>query len=130
MSAIAGQAGSAKITASNTIVQVESWSLDIDGGLVDSHSLGDSWAESTQTVKRWTATLNVRWAIPDDANGQAAIQTDLLAGDTLTDLRLYTNASNYYSGNAKIASMTIDTPVDDLVTATFECTGEGALSYT
>lgn len=129
MAAIAGKGGSAKITASNTIVEVESWSAIIDGGLTDSHSLDDDWAESTQTIKRWTATINVRWDLPNDANGQTALQSALLAGTTITDLRLYANASNYYSGNAKVASASIETPVDDLVTATFEITGEGALSY-
>ncbi len=129
MAAIAGKGGSAKITASNTIVEVESWSLDIDGGLVDSHSLGDSWAESTQTIKRATGTINVRWDLPNDANGQTALQTALLNGTDITDLRLYTNATNYYAGNAKVENATIDTSVDDLVTATFSIRSEGAWTY-
>ena len=129
MAAIAGKGGSARITASNTIVEVESWSIDHDAGLTDSHSLGDSWAESTQTIQRITATINVRWDIPNDANGQAAIQTAALAGSTITDLRLYTNSSNYYAGNAKVESFTVDNPVDDLVTATFNIRSEGAWTY-
>lgn len=129
MAAVAGKGGSVKITASNTVVEVESWTADIDGGLLDSHSLGDGWAESTQNIKRLTATVNTRWDLPNDTNGQKAMQDALLAGTDLTDLRLYTNASNYYAGNAKIESASISDSVDDLVTITFNIRSEGAWTY-
>ena len=129
MAAIAGKGGSARITASNTIVEVESWTADFDGGLVDSHSLGDSWGESTQTIKRLTATVNCRWDLPNDANGQTALQTAAFNGTDVTDVRLYTNASNYYAGNAKVESFSVSEPVDDLVTITFNLRSEGAWTY-
>jgi hypothetical protein len=129
MAAIAGKGGSAKITGANTIAQVESWNLDIDGGLVDSHSLGDSWGESTQTIMKGTGSLNCRFDLPSDANGQTAINTAALTGATITDLRLYVNSTNYYSGNAKIESISIATAVEDLVTYTVNFRTEGAWAY-
>jgi len=125
MAVIAGKGGSCRIIAVAT-GEVESWSLNIDGGLVDSHSLGDDWGETTQTIKKWTGTVNVRYDKAD--TNQAALQVALLAGSVVTDLRLYTDGTNYYTGNAKVSSMSIDDPVEDLLTATFEVMGEGALT--
>ena len=129
MAAVAGKGGSAKITASNTITEVESWTGDIDAGLVDSHALGDSWGESTQTIKKGTFTINCRWNIDNDTNGQKALQDAALAGTDITDLRLYTNSTNYYAGNAKVESFGLATQVEDLVTQTFNIRTEGAWTY-
>ena len=129
MAAVAGKGGSAKITASNTVVQVESWTGDIDGGLVDSHALGDSWGESTQTIKKGTATINFRWDFENDANGQKALYDALIEGTDITDLRLYLNGVNYISGNAKVESVSLNTPVEDLVTGSFNVRSEGAWAY-
>ena len=129
MAAIAGKGGSVKITASNTVVEVKSWSGDIDGGLVDSHSLGDSWGESTQTILKGTFSIECKWDLPNDTNGQKALQDALLAGSDVTDLRLYHNATNYLAGNAKVESASYSTDVDDLVIVTFNVRTEGAWTY-
>ena len=49
MAVLAGNGGSLRIVAVAT-AEVESWTLNINGGLKESHSLGDSWGETTQTV--------------------------------------------------------------------------------
>lgn len=128
MAAIAGKGGSAKIGA-NTIAEVTSWSLDISSDMLDSTSLGDNWREFIAGLKGATASIEVKWDLPTDTNGQVALQTAMLNGTTVT-LNLYTNGTKYYSGSAYVSSLSIEDPVEDLVTATFEAQFTGAITYT
>lgn len=127
MAAIAGKGGSAKIGA-NTIAEVTSWSMDISADMLDSTSLGDDWREFIAGLNGATGTVEVKWDIPNDANGQTALQNALLNGTTVT-LNLYVNATNYYSGSAYVSSLSVEDPVEDLVTATFEAQFTGAVTY-
>lgn len=127
MAAIAGKGGSAKIGA-NTIAEVTSWTMDIAIDMLDSTSLGDSWREFIAGLAGGTGSVEVKWDIPNDANGQTALQTAALAGTTVT-LNLYVNATNYYSGSAYVSNVNVSDPVDDLVTATFDMQFTGAVSY-
>lgn len=127
MSAIAGKGGSAKIGA-NTIAEVTSWSLDISADMLDSTSLGDDWREFIAGLNGATGSVEVKWDIPNDANGQTALQTAVLNSTTVT-LNLYVNATNYYSGSAYVSSLSVEDPVEDLVTATFEAQFTGAVTY-
>ena len=49
-------------------------------------------------------------------------------GTTIT-LKLYVDEKNYYMGEAYINSLSIEDPVDDVVSISIECTGTGALSF-
>jgi predicted secreted protein len=127
MAAIAGKGGSVKIAA-NTVAEVSTWSMDISADMLDSTSLGDDWREYIAGLNGATGSVEVKWDIPNDANGQAAMQTALLNGTTVT-LNLYVNDTNYYSGSAYISSLSVEDPVEDLVTATFEAQFTGAVTY-
>lgn len=127
MAAIAGKGGSAKIGA-NTIAEVTSWTMDIAIDMLDSTSLGDSWREFIAGLAGATGSVEVKWDIPNDANGQTALQTAALAGTTVT-LNLYVNATNYYSGSAYVSNLNVSDPVEDLVTATFDMQFTGAVTY-
>ena len=127
MAAIAGKGGSAKIGA-NTIAEVSSWGLDISADMLNSTSLGDNWREFVAGLNGATGSVEVKWDIPNDANGQTALQTAMLNGTTVT-LNLYVNSSNYYSGTAYVSNLSVEDPVEDLVTATFEAQFTGAVTY-
>lgn len=127
MAAIAGKGGSARLGA-NTIAEVSSWSMDLSADMLDSTSLGDSWREFIPGLNGATGSVEVKWDIPNDANGQTALQNAILNGTTIT-LDLYVNASNYYSGTAYVSSLSVEDPVEDLVTATFEAQFTGAVTY-
>ena len=127
MAAIAGKGGSARLGL-NTIAEVTSWSLDISADMLDSTSLGDTWREFVAGLNGATGSVEVKWDVVTDTNGQAALQTAFLAGTTVT-LDLYTNATKYYSGSAYISSLSIEEPVEDLVTATFEAQFTGVVTY-
>ena len=125
MAAVAGKGGKVMIS-SDTVGEVKSWSLDISVDMLDDTSLLDSWKSNVSGLKVWSGSVDVSWDISDTA--QAAIQTALLAGPTVA-VKLYTNGANYYSGTAYVSSMSVEDPVDDLVTATMGLQGSGALSY-
>ena len=127
MAAIAGKGGSAKIGA-NAIAEVSNWSLDISTDMLDSTSLGDSWREFIAGLNGATGSVEVKWDIPNDANGQTALQNASLNGTTVT-LNLYVNSSNYYSGTAYVSNVSVEDPVEDLVTATFDAQFTGAVTY-
>jgi len=42
---------------------------------------------------------------------------------------MYVDATNYYQGDAYISSLSIEDPVDDVVSISIEFTGTGALSF-
>ena len=127
MAAIAGKGGSARLGV-NTIAEVTSWSVDIASDMLDSTSLGDSWREFTPGLRGATASVEVKWDVVTDTNGQAALQTAFLAGTSVT-LDLYVNSTKYYTGSAYISGLSIEDPVEDLVTATFEAQFTGAVAY-
>jgi predicted secreted protein len=127
MAAIAGKGGSARLGV-NTIAEVTSWSMDIATDMLDSSSLGDSWREFVAGLNGATGSVEVNWDVVTDANGQAALQTAVLAGTTVT-LDLYVNATKYYSGTAYVSNFNVSDPVDDLVTATFDAQFSGAVTY-
>lgn len=127
MAAIAGKGGSARVGA-NTIAEVTSWSLDVSSDMLDSTSLGDDWREFIAGLNGATGNIEVKWDLVNDANGQTALQTALLNGTTVT-LNLYVNDTKYYAGSAYISNLSIEDPVEDLVTATFDAQFTGAVTY-
>ena len=127
MAAIAGKGGSARLGA-NTIAEVTSWSLDVSTDMLDSTSLGDDWREFIAGLNGATGSVEVKWDVVTDTNGQTALQTAMLNNTTVT-LDLYVNATKYYTGSAYISSLSIEDPVEDLVTATFEVQFTGAVTY-
>ena len=79
-------------------------------------------------MKEWTASSEGDYNVPTDTAGQEALQTAFLNGETVT-VKLYVDGKNYYQGEAYISSLSIEDPVDDVVTISIEFTGSGALSF-
>lgn len=128
MAAIAGKGG--KVTLStNDVANITTWSVDLEFGMTDITALGDNWKEQLPTLKGWTGSFEGSWDAEDDTSGQVALQTAALA-NTKVALRFYVNSTNYYSGNAYITGMSVETPVDDKVSISFDFIGDGAVSYT
>lgn len=126
MAVLAGNGGSVKLTT-NTVAELDTWSLDIGQGLAKTHAFGDTWEEQTATVRNWTASAAGRFDYTD-TNGQTALVTALLAG-TSVSLRLYTSGSTYWSGTAFVAA-NIGAEENGVVNVSYSFTGSGALTYT
>ena len=56
------------------------------------------------------------------------MQDAFLNGTTVT-VKLYVDGTNYYKGEAFINSLSIEDPVDDVVSISIEFTGTGALTF-
>ena len=125
MAGLAGKDGSLVIGA-DTMEEVTSWNLDASADMLEDTALGDEWKTNVVGLSEWSATVEVSWLMSDTA--QVAVQNAYLNKTSVTP-KLYTNASNYYTGTAYIESMSISDPVGDLVTATLGLKGTGALTY-
>lgn len=125
MAGIAGNAASAKI-GTNIILEMNEWSADFERAIEDDTEFGDTWEAGVATIGKWAATIKGRWGI--DGTQQLALQTAHLAGTTVA-LRLYVNASNYYSGNAYVTKISPGATVKGLVEVEFSFQGTGALAY-
>lgn len=126
MATYQGFNGNVKVGA-NTVAEISEFSLDITRDMVETQSFGDSWKEMTSTLASWSGTFTGRWDM-SDTNGQAALQSALTGGTSVT-LNLFTDATKKYSGTAFITQVSVGASVDGVVEADFSFAGSGSLSY-
>ena len=128
--AVAGKNGKVVIGASTTekVVGIKNWSLELSLETLETTALGDDWKNYITGLKEWTASSEGDYNVPTDTAGQKALQDAFLNG-TIVKVKLYVDATNYYTGEAYISSLSIEDPVDDVVTISIEFTGSGALSF-
>ena len=119
---IIGESGNQKVAA------IKNWSLELSLETLDTTALGDDWKNYITGLKEWTASSEGDYEVPTDTQGQAALQDAYLAGTTVT-VKLYVDGTNYYQGTAYISSLSIEDPVDDVVSISLELTGTGELSF-
>ena len=125
--AIAGKSGKLGLGA-NTVVDVSSWSLELGADTLDVTALGDDWKKFIAGLKEWSASAEGFYSVHTDATGQKALQ-DAYLNSTEVSLKLFVNATNYYSGSSYISGMSVEDTVDDTVSISFEFQGTGALEY-
>jgi predicted secreted protein len=126
MAILAGNAGSFRLTT-NTVLEIDTWTLDVSTGLEETQSFGDTWKERTATIREFSGTASGRFDNAD-TNGHAALNTAFLGGTTVS-ARFYINGTNYYSGTAFVQA-SMNASENGLVTVSYTFTGTGALSYT
>ncbi len=119
---IIGESGNQKVAA------IKNWSLELSLETLETTALGDDWKNYITGLKEWTASSEGDYEVPTDTQGQAALQEAYLAGTTVT-VKLYVDGTNYYQGTAYISSLSIEDPVDDVVSISLELTGTGELSF-
>ena len=128
--AVAGKNGKVVIgtESDQKVVGIKNWSLELSLDTLETTSLGDDWKNYITGLKEWSAPSEGDYEVPLDGQGQAALQDAYLHGTTVT-LKLFVDEKNYYMGEAYINSLSIEDPVDDVVSISIECTGTGALSF-
>lgn len=127
MTAISGKDG--KVTdGTNTLAEISEWSLDVEADVMEVTKFGDQWRVKIVGLKDWSGSFAGRWDMTD-TNGQLAFQNAILGGTTKT-VRLYVNASQYYSGTAIIEGLSVESAVDSTVDTDWSFQGTGALSFT
>lgn len=128
--AVAGKNGKLVIgaTGNTKVVGIKNWSLELSLDTLETTALGDDWKNYITGLKEWSASSEGDYEVPLDGQGQAALQYAFLHG-TIIQLKLYVDEKNYYLGDAYINSLSIEDPVDDIVSISIEFTGTGALSF-
>lgn len=129
--AIAGKSGKVTIgdsTTAATVVGIKNWSLELSLETLETTALGDDWKNYITGLKEWTASSEGDYEIHTDTAGQQALQDAYLDGTTVS-LKLYIDSTHYYSGTAFISSLSVEDPVDDVVSVSIEFTGTGALTF-
>ncbi|HCS73347.1 MAG TPA: hypothetical protein DIW17_05675 [Clostridiales bacterium] len=125
--AIAGKGGKLGLGAA-VVLDISSWSLELGTDTLDVTAFGDDWKKFIAGLKEWSASAEGFFSVHTDATGQKALQDAFLAG-TEVAIKLNVNNTNYYSGNAYISGLSVEDPVDDTVSISFEFQGTGALTY-
>ena len=125
--AIAGKDGNVTL-GSSEVASIKTWKVDPEFDMLETTALGDDWKSFISGLAGWSASAEGDYVINSDTSGQTSLQTSFLAG-TSVSLKLYVNATNYYSGTAFISKMPVETPVGETVTVSLEFQGTGALSY-
>lgn len=126
--ALAGKYGKICISTGKQIASTKSWSLELSLDTLETTALGDAWKKYIAGLKEWSASCEGDYAINSDTTGQKALQDAYLNGSEVT-IELYVDSSNYYTGKAYISSLSIEDPVDDVVSFSCEFTGNGALEF-
>lgn len=128
--AVAGKNGKVVIgeSATQKVVGIKNWSLELSLDTLETTALGDDWKNYITGLKEWSASSEGDYEVPVDAEGQQALQDAFLNGTTVT-VKLYVDGTNYYKGEAYINSLSIEDPVDDVVSISIEFTGTGALTF-
>jgi predicted secreted protein len=90
---------------------------------------GAGWKTYISGLKGWSGSFEAEWKVSGDTTGQKALQDALLGGTSLS-IKLDVNGTNNYTGTAFISTESVSTPVDDVVTASFDYQGTAALTYT
>ena len=128
--AVAGKNGKVVVgaSASKKVVGIKNSSLELSLDTLETTALGDDWKNYITGLKEWSASSEGDYEVPVDTEGQKALQDAFLNGTTVT-VKLYVDGTNYYQGEAYINSLSIEDPVDDVVSISIEFTGTGALTF-
>ena len=128
--AIAGKSGKLSIGTSDpvTVIGIKNWSLDLSLDTLETTALGDDWKKYITGLKEWTASAEGDFAVQNAESGQEDLQNAYINGTEVT-ANFYVNDTNFYTGTAIINSLSIEDPVDDVVSISIEFTGSGELSF-
>lgn len=125
--AISGKGGGVFVGI-NKVAEIKRWNIDIETDLLDSTNFdSNGWKEFAAGLKGASGSFEGNWDVANDAAGQKALQDATLGGTTVS-LKLDINGTNNFTGNAFI-NTSIDVPVDDLATISFDFTFSGQVTY-
>ncbi len=114
------------------IAEMASWNLTVNDEIVEANKFGDDWKRIAGSVMQsWTASIE-GWYDPTDTE-QNSLQSASLSGTLVTDLRLYEDATNYWTPNTGADpdagcyvtsyAVTVDRAGVNSISITFEGTG-------
>jgi hypothetical protein len=131
MAALMGKDGSMKIGAA-TVGVIDSWTLNPQTNTAEVTAYGDKDRQYVYTIKQWSGTASGTLDLADAQQLTLADQFDSVHTLAVAALRFYTTTgvTTYWSGNAYMQGLTVNSAVADKVSVSFNFTGDGNLSYT
>lgn len=121
-----GKEGVVKIGA-NAVGEVVDFNVDENAAVVDDSAKGDDWDTHLPGRNSWSGSITCHWD-PADTNGQEAMTIG-----TSVSLSLYPSGDG--SGDAKLTGTATITrrgpssPLEGVVSQTFDFQGNGALTH-
>ncbi len=125
--AIAGKKGKICL-ADDKILGIKNWSLELSIDSLETTALGDEWKNFIPGLKEWSASSEGDYGVTEATSKQEDLQTAFLEGTDVT-IKLYVDETSYYTGKAIITSLSIEDPVDDVVSISIDFTGNGELTF-
>jgi hypothetical protein len=121
-----GSEGTVRVGATNSILEIRSYSLEETADTAEDTSMGDSYRTFKTTLKAWTGSVDVFWD-ELDTTGQGA----LVVGSEVA-IRFYpegvTTGDVYLTGQAIVTGKTVTGSFDGLVESTITLQGTGSLA--
>ncbi|MGB9613901.1 MAG: phage tail tube protein [Fervidobacterium sp.] len=115
-------------TTATKVLEISKWSLDISTDEIETTSFdSDGWKEFLTGLGEWSGSFEGNFN-PSDTTGQVALLNAIL-NKTLSEVELHVNDTVKFSGKVKL-STSIETPVDDKVSVSFDFKGTGKLTVT
>lgn len=121
-----GSEGTVKVGATNSILEIRSYSVEETADTAEDTSMGDGYRTFKTTLKAWTGSVDVFWD-ELDTTGQGALVVGsevavrfMPEGATAGDL--------YFTGNAIVTGKTVTGSFDGMVESTITLQGTGSLS--
>ena len=109
--------------------EVSSMSMNITIDVAETTEIGDTWKTNLSLGKGWDVSGSLLYD-PDDT-AQAALRTEFIDGDgALADVRVYEDATKYFSGAGVITSFSVTKGIGAADTVAISIQGNGSLSYT
>jgi len=121
-----GSEGTVKVGATNSILEIRSYSVEETADTAEDTSMGDGYRTFKTTLKAWTGSVDVFWD-ETDTTGQGA----LLVGSEVTVRFMPEGVASgdaYLTGSAIVTGKTITGSFDGMVESTITLQGTGSLS--
>ena len=125
-----GKGGVVKLTT-DQVASVIDWTANINLATADGSSKGDDWDNPIAGRANWSGTVNCHLNLENTY--QKAFHDVLVTASptgALATLRLYEDATKYYSGSVLVTGVSVSSPKDDTNKIGFNFIGVGAISYT
>lgn len=131
MTVLTGKAGKVLI-GTDFVAEIKGWKMSLKADTKDitpfKTDSSTAWKEYVATLKGWDGSITTIALDMGDTNGQLAL-FNAIGGDAVT-LKLYLDATHYFSGSAIITGISPSADVADLVQGgDFSFQGSGALTY-
>ncbi len=118
MAELSGHTG--KVDIAGTVVDIKSWTCDYVGEALETTDFGDSGHRTyIAGLDGWGGSFEGSFA-----------QEAMEVMGTIASLKLYVSTSKYISGAAVLTGIHLGTPVDGIVTVSYDFQGNGELTLT